>query len=101
MNVKIVVSAPLAKFAIRSVDPVSSKSCGVPDTETGSENVILILMTSPRLYVPSDTVEVMERTDGIPEARVFSIAPRSGLLPAGFGRIVPFASTEGTVKFVP
>ena len=78
------------------MDPVSSKSCGVPDTETGSENVILILMISPRLYVPSDNVDVMDKTLGIPEGRLFSIAPRSGLLPDGLGRMVPYASMEGT-----
>ena len=58
-------------------------------------------MSSPRLYVPSDNGEVIDRTAGIPEARVFSIAPRSGLLPEGVGRTVPFASIEGRVKFVP
>ena len=97
----MVVSAPFTKFATASVDPVSSKSCGVPDTETGSENVIFILMTSPSLQVPSDNVEVIETTEGIPEARGFSIAPRSGLLPEGVGRTVPITSMAGTAKFVP
>ena len=62
---------------------------------------MLTAMILPRLYVPSVSEEVIETTEGIPEARGFSIAPRSGLLPEGVGRTVPIASIAGTAKFVP
>jgi hypothetical protein len=70
-------------------EPVSKVNCGVPVTVTGSENVTSMEITSPNLYVPSFVEDVSNTTVGIADGRLFSIAPRSGLLPAGLGRMVP------------
>ena len=71
------------------MEPVSKVNCGVPETVTSSENVTSMEITSPNLYVPSFVEDVSNTTVGIADGRLFSIPPRSGLLPAGLGRMVP------------